>query len=360
MMRFVGFSFGVILLGGCSDPMPNVSELPDTRCKNVIAYELSGKPNLTATHRYDGDDGELTEYVETNASGDQVFRLSRTYDAKGRRIGQVVDTTRLDPGHREMSWEYDEQDRVTRTTYDGWGADEKKRETRIYYDAMGRREHTETYENEVLSDRVNYVYIEGEPAIMEQRNIDVTDGSLEYGFRYIVADGKWLTRTEIFNVEIIQSVETYTYQDMNKGIVSRRDLDLPADGIIEYSDHYFWDANDRLERVEFDDGADGAVDQKYAYEYDAAGRVIKKHWFVYDQGHLEFVTVIDWSDKGLTYVERSDALNGGVIESWSFTYGCENPTMDVPIAPIQGFRYETTTFPHELDTTKWWRSFEML
>jgi hypothetical protein len=348
------------LLAGCSDPATKPLEVPDDSCKNVIAYEFSGKPDLTATHRYD-DGGHLTEYVETNDSDTEVFRLSRTYDMRGRLETQVVDTTRFNTGHREMTWEYDDQDRVVRTTYDGWSTPPQMRESRYFYDAMGRRDRTETDEDGVPSDRTQYVYIEGEPFIIEEQHKSGPDGAVFYGFRYFLAQGRWLERMEIFNIEVVQAAEWYTYKDVSKGLVSRRDFDGNGDNLVEEVGSYFWNAYDRMERAEYDTNVDGTVDQAYTYEYDALGRMLKREWIVDDQGHLEFVTTFTWSDNGLEHVERADALTGGVIEAWSFTRGCPGDLpMNVAIAPIQGFRYEMQTLPVEVDSSTWWRSYDML
>lgn len=329
-------------------------------CKNVIRYELSGEVDVTATHGYD-DQGHLTEYIETNAEGKEIFRLSRMYDERGRRKGQVIDTTRFDSQHREMTWEYDEAERVIRSTYDGWGSDKSFLDTRFTYDDQGRRSTLESKKNGVLYNTTKVVYLEGEPLVVEERHFNGTDEAFAYGFRYFLGQGRWLERSEIFNAEVVQSAEWFTYEDQSKGRVSRRDLDSGADNIFDEFDHIFWNEDDLVEKTEFDLDASGQVTQRNQYEYDQQGRMIRRTWFILDQGTLEFLTTIDWADDVLRHIERIDNATGQVIEAWDFEYGCNNQwPMDVNIVPIQGFRYEMQALPFNVDSATWWQSFDAL
>jgi hypothetical protein len=272
----------------------------------------------------------------------------------GRRERQVIDTTRFESGHREMTWEYDAEGRVVRTTYDGWTSKGLFRETQIFYDPLGRRERLETTEDGAPSDRVKYVYVDGEPSIVEERHHDVADDSLEYGFRYQLAANRWLQRLEIFNAEIVQTAEIYSYEDVTTGKLSRRDLDLEADGIVEEVDDFFWDAEGRVVRAEYDTNGDGLIEDKIGFTYDAAGNLVLRTWD-HPEHWVNYSTTFVWEDKRLLEVERTDDTSGASLERWSFEYGCPgNLPMDVNIAPIQGFRREMEVLPVEVDATKWW------
>lgn len=356
--KLIWLGSALLCASGCSDPVvkPPIVE----GCKNIIRYGLSGAVDITAAHGYD-DDGHLTSYVETNAQGKDIFRLSRTYDDNGRRIGQIIDTTRFESGHREMTWEYDEADRVIRSTYDGWGSDKSFLDSRILYDSQGRRSLLVSEKNGVLSDTVESVYMDGEPLVLEEQHFSGTDETLTYGFRYFLGQGRWLERSEIFNPEIVQSAEWYSYEDQSKGRVSRRDFDPGADNIVEEIDQIFWNAAGNVDKTEFDLDANGTVDQRNAFEYDLQGRLVRRTWSVFDQGNLEFLTTIDWADGALQRVVRLDKPTGQIIESWDFEYGCDNQwPMNVNIAPIHGFRYEMQTLPFNVDSSTWWQSFDSL
>ncbi len=350
----------IVFLVGCSSSVTNAPPEPDNSCKNIITYELSGDVHLQATHRYD-EMGHLTNYIETNRDGQEIFQLLRTYDERGRRIEQIIDTTRFDSGHRKMTWEYDDSDRVIRSTYDGWSTNNAFRDTHLSYDAMGRRDTMNTAENGIPTDRVIYVYIDGDPSIVEEQHRNDPDQAIVYGFRYFLHQNRWLERLEIFDAETVKSAEWYTYENISKGMMSRRDFDSNADGMPEEIDSFTWNAANLLERAEYDIDGNSTLDQSNVYEYDSVGRITQRTWHVYDQGNLEFVTKFDWSDKTLKHVERVDTMTDQVIEAWSFTYGCSSEwPMSVNIAPIQGFRSELQTLPFSVDTSTWWKSFDSL
>lgn len=346
-----------LMVVGCSDPAAD--PVVDDACANRITYEQGDSTYLIGSFYYD-DAANIVKYVETNSSGKEVLHLTRSFDAQGRRIRQLVDTLRFEPNHREMTWEYDDEGRVSRTVYDGWSSNDLLRETRFFHDEAGRLEHTETDENGVPIDRVQYVYIDGDPSIMEVRHYDPSTDTLKYGFRYELLQDRWLSRSEIFNVEVVQTAEIFTYEDVSIGKLVRRDLDLDADATINASDAIIWSPEGRVERVEYDVDGDGLADEKRNFTYDAAGNLVlqtthqPEHW-------VNFSTTFSWDDVHLSSVERKDETSGTVVERWSFEYGCSaDLPMDVPVAPIQGFRVEMQTLAVEVDTTKWWKSFEMM
>ncbi|MDC0744119.1 hypothetical protein [Polyangium mundeleinium] len=337
-------------------------DVPGAVCTNRIDYLLDDALRLAAVYHYD-EGGRVLQYVERTADGKRVFLVKRGYDALGRRMTQTVEDGRFSSPHREMTWEWDDQDRVVRTTYVASKPEgDARSESRFFFDAAGNHERDEFFADGVLSRVMRYRYLGGEPFVLEAGSDDGGDGTEEHVFRQFYAAGQWLVKAEHVYMNGEQIVtEDFLYEDLAAGRLSRRDFDADGDGQPDYVDRFFWKEGGSITRVEYDTKGDGVLDQSVDFDYDA-GRLVRRTWDVFDQGTQKFITDVTWSGSRLERVARRDAPTGQVIETWIFSYGCAGDLpMDVPIAPIQGFRYELMTNPFILHFEDRWSSFpEML
>ncbi|MDC3962810.1 hypothetical protein [Polyangium jinanense] len=367
--RILAFSPLALTLLGCGGPATTDSpvegvendDVPGAVCTNRIDYRLDDDDRMSAVYHYD-EAGRVLQYAERTAEGKRVFLVKRGYDAKGRRVTQTVEDDRLGAPHREMTWEWDDQDRVVRTTYVASKPEgDTRSESRFFFDAAGKPERDEFWTDGVLSNVTRYRYFDGEPFVLEVGRDNDADDTEEYFFRQSYA-GQWLVKAESVYMNGEQIVtEDYSYDDLTAGHVSRRDFDADGDGQLDYVDRIFWNESGLIARVEYDTKGDGVLDQSVDFEYDA-GRLVRRTWDVFDQGTQKFITDVTWSGARLTRVARRDAPTGQAIETWIFTHGCAGELpMDVPIAPIQGFRYELQTYPFVLRYEDRWSPFpEML
>ncbi|MDI3282238.1 hypothetical protein [Polyangium sp. 15x6] len=337
-------------------------EVPGAVCTNRIDYRLDDDARMSAVYHYD-EGGRILQYVERTADGKQLFLVKRDYDAKGRRVAQTVEDDRLGAPHREMTWEWDDEDRVVRITYVASKPEgDTHSESRFFFDAAGKPERDEFWKDGALSSVARYRYLDGEPFVLEVGRDSDGDGTEEYVFRQSYAAGQWLVKAESVYMNGEQIVtEDFFYDDLAAGHVSRRDFDADGDGQIDYVDRVFWNEGGLIARIEYDTKGDGVLDQSVDFEYEA-GRLVRRTWDVFDQGTQKFITDVAWSGARLERVARRDAPTGQAIETWIFTHGCAGDLpMDVPIAPIQGFRYELQTYPFVLHFEAYFRGFpEML
>jgi len=337
---------------GCGGPAavpapPEEDEVPGAVCTNRIDYTLGSETHYTAVYHYD-EGGRVLQYAERMADGKQIFLVKRGYDARGRRITQNVEDGRLGIPHRDMTWEWDDQDRVIHTTFVRSGSElhDGTSESRFFFDASGRRERDEFFTDGVLSSVSHHRYLGGEPFVLETGRDTGGDGTEETVYRGFYAGGEWLVKAEHVYMNGEQIVtEDFTYEDLEAGHVSRRDYDAEGDGQADYVDRVFWGEGGLVERVEYDTKGDGVLDQSVDFEYED-GRIVSRTWDVFDQGTQKFITDVNWSGARLDRVARRYVPTGEVIETWVFSYGCEgDKPMDVPIAPIHGFEYELMTYP---------------
>ncbi|HVK67606.1 MAG TPA: hypothetical protein VM694_24140 [Polyangium sp.] len=368
LLVLLPLALGTFGCGGpaTTDSLPvgdeDADEVPGAVCTNRIEYLLDEAPRLTAVYHYD-EGGRVLQYAERTAEGKRVFLVKRGYDALGRRITQTVEDGRFSIPHREMAWEWDDQDRVVRAAYlSSKPEGDARSESRFFFDAAGNHERDEFFEDGVLSRVMRYRYLGGEPFVLEAGWDDGGDGTEERVYRQFYAAGQWLVKGEHVYMNGEQIVtEDFLYEDLAAGRLSRRDFDADGDGQPDYVDRFSWNESGSITRVEYDTKGDGVLDQSVDFDYDA-GRLVMRTWDVFDQGTQKFITEVTWSGSRLERVTRRDAPTGQVIETWIFSYGCAGDLpMDVPIAPIQGFRYELMTNPFILHFEERWSSFpEML
>src|SRR6185503_3652222 len=110
--------------GGSTDTPPDAlppDEPPPGGCENSIDYDDGWAP-LHAVFHYDAT-GNLVRYKETLKDGTVRFLMTRTYDAKGRRVTQEEEGGVVTPVPRKVAWEYDDQDRVVHVVAEGFGTD---------------------------------------------------------------------------------------------------------------------------------------------------------------------------------------------------------------------------------------------
>lgn len=312
-----------------------------------------------ATYGYD-DGGRLVSYRETGGAGQLLFGLTRGYDGAGRRVRQDVEDHEYGPVHRNVTWEYGDGDRVTSTTAVGFAFEGSTLETRFFYDDQGRLVRFETVTNGVLTEvtRLVRIEIEGEPLVIEQVRDTGLDGTTELMVRWTLAEGRWLTRFEQFQGEVVVAREVYTYADQSKGQVSGRDFGLDTDGDPDEKDEILWDASGRVQHTGFDIDGDGAFEESNDYLYDAEGRLTERRWKVgstMGSTPVDATTTLAWSAGRIDRVERRDTVTHALWESWSFVRGCSGDLpKDVKIAPIYAWTLEAATVPFEVDASTWW------
>jgi hypothetical protein len=322
-------------------------EPPTYACANRIAYE--GSWPFTVTFEYDAA-GALTRYLETGADGSASMVLTRAYDAEGRRTKQIEDIHYLTPVHREITWEYDGKGRVVRMVYDGWGSDGVVIESRITYGDDERPVKAEQIEDGVLQDTTHFRYLRGEPFVMEVGHDTDGDGLDDQVVRYSFAGGRWLTRSEVLEGEILQSSETFTYADGVEGQLVQLDFDENGDGVSDGVGTWSWDGGLLVHEAGSTPGT-AVVD----YTYDPTGQVLQKTLRVDGPNPISFVTRFTWAGDGLAHVERRTGDTDAFIEGWTFTRGCPaDRSLDVRIAPANGWAGELPRLEYDVDLQTWW------
>jgi YD repeat-containing protein len=316
-------------------------------CENRIDYSSMPNDATTTVARFGYDAaGRLTRYVEVDADGNVGISLSRTFDAAGLRRRQVEYTPRIPPVHRHVTWTYDAAARPASVLMETSDTKTATFLSAYSYDGNGRVARVESSSNAVLQDVTTYRYVDGEPSFIEESYDLLGDGSVDWTLRLGIAAGKWLVSRELSMNGTLRMKETYTYGDLSKGELARRDLDTDGDGTVDSVDRFTWDAG-RLVHAEYV-GLAGA--EVYDFEYDGQGRLVKKTWRL---PGFTWVTQISYGPNGLSRVERWDVPTNTLIERWAFTYGCTpDASMEILIAPIINWQRETSTLYYELDATK--------
>jgi hypothetical protein len=341
------------------------STLPEVQvaCEDRIDYCLGSDCQSRRDAIYGHDvGGRLVSYRETGAAGDVLFALTRQYDGAGRRVRQDEEDHEYGPLHRSVTWDYDDGNHVTSTTALGFAFEGSTLETRFFYDDQGRPARFETLTNGALTEVTRLVRIEsasqGEPLVIELVRDTGLDGKTERMVRWTLAEGRWLTRLEQLQGEVVVAREDYTYADQTKGQVSGRDLDLDADGAPDEKDEILRDASGQVQHCVFDSKGAGAVDESDDYLYDAEGRLTERRLkigSVMGSTPIDATTTIGWSEGGIDHVERRDTVTHELWESWSFVRGCSGDLpKDVKIAPLYSWTRELETVPFDVDASTWW------
>jgi len=112
---------------------------------------------------------------------------------------------------------------------------------------------------------------------------------------------------------------TYTY-DAN-GNRTMEEQDFGADGTIEYRSTFAYDANGNWTMEEQDDGADGTIEYRNTYAYDANGN---RTMFEYDEGAdgtIEYRSTFAYDANGnRTMEDRDDGADGTIEYRYTYAY----------------------------------------
>jgi len=347
-----GCGGGFTIPGGESGADPGLAPAFEADCENRIDYDDGWAP-FAAVFSYDTA-GNVLRYAETREDGTPGFVITRAYDGHGRRVRQDEDMQWLQPEKRAVTWEYDEHGRVVRYVYEGWGMENGVLDSRVHFGDDGRRDLSVQYEDGVLQEIARYRYFPGEPLVIEEAHDTDGDGVDDWGWRYSFAGGRWLTRIESVQGDVVEAAQTFTYADDVEGQLVKEELG--GGGIGTSSMTWTWEDGRMVHAAYTEDG-----DPKYAnsgtydYAYDAAGRPIKKTWNVATPIQLVMVTLYTWGGDGLARVERRTGDTDELIEGWTFTRGCaEERTLDVRVAPSHSWQQELPIVPYNLDLQSWW------
>lgn len=334
-----------ILVAGChGGPLGKVRALghrvAGEGCENRIVHGMP-EPERFAVFGYDGD-GHLISYRETNVDDEVIFAMTRRYDARGRRVAQVEDVSDMGPAHRDVTWAYDDLDRVTEvvTDFDG----EVRRTQYVYRDDGLIDRKIETGASDEI---VRYTYSGSDPLVIDELH----DG---WGWRYTFARGRWLVRHENLDADGNASRPTvYTYADLERGRLARRDFDLDAEGVPFEVNRFTW-TDDRVTRATY---GTHVVD----YEYDDDGRVVRRRWSSAAE-KFAYVTTYAWSGDDVTRVERRDEPTGELIEVWSIEHGCwgGDHELTIPLAPISSWDDELDPVGFGVDLRTFWGVHDVL
>jgi hypothetical protein len=143
---------------------------------------------------------------------------------------------------------------------------------------------------------------------------------------------------------------TYTY-DAN-GNMAMWEFDIDADGTVDSRYTYTYDVNGNMTMYAYDSDADGTVDKRYTYTYDANG---KRTMFEEDSdadGTVDKRTTYTYDAYGnmTMYAYDSDA-DGTVDLSYTYTYDANgNRTMQEDDSDADGTVDKRTTYTNQLAT----------
>lgn len=326
-------------------------------CENRIEYG-SGSERLTGVFGYDAS-GAITSYCETTPDGTVRFALTRSYDARGRRVRQVEDGT-IGAAHVEVAWVYDDADRVVRYTSDMDGV---IRVNDRAFDADGRIAREVQTEDGRTTDIETYRYGDGDALVVDELHDTHGDGTIDWGWRYTFAAGRWLARIDDLAADgTSHPSEWFTYDPAVPGRVTRRDLILAGGGTTTDITQIAWRGRD-LAQVSYDNNGDGTADQVEDYTLDRAGRLTRQTWSGQSSPSqpFSFVTTASWRGGNPEHIERRDAASGEVIEAWTFDRGCDaDRDMTLRLAPVTAWDREVDTQPFTVDVRRFWGFPEVL
>jgi hypothetical protein len=328
-----------LALSGCPDEADPVGE--PTRCENRIHYRL-GDRGHTGAFTYT-DAGDVATYTEVLDSGETRVALARTYDERGRRVGQVADLQGLGPVHRVATWSYDATDRVSRVTFE---LDGELTTTDYEYDPAGRIARS-TSRGEYSTD-TRHEYRDGEPLVVVYHR---DHGEVRYSIAYTYLLGRWLSRIEYLREDSSFVSTELDYEDLETGRV--RTYRSHSENGGSFSSTLTWDGAllRSARHVDLDDRV-----QTEDFEYDERGRMLARDWRGLD---FHVRTSIAWGEAGPDHIERFDAIHGQPIESWTIERGCGDLDMTLPLAPVTSWQRETIPLElgNELRVTS---SFEVM
>lgn len=335
---------------------PSTFEGPLGVCENRIEYARGPKDQTEITARlgYDAA-GHIVRYREVSARGYPPLSLARTYDDDGLLRAQDESFPRIGPDRRHATWEYDADARPIAITFDVQDTPPWSTFTTIAYDSEGRRLTVESKQNGVVSDRIHYAYVpgDGSPAteVVEQAHDLGGDGTIDWTWRYGFA-GNWYVFLESVRKGKVDARESFTYSDLARGELERRDFDHDGDGVIDDVDRFTWvDHHVVHSSHTFKDFPEDSP-QSHDLEWDSAGHLVKRTW---KTPRYTFVTTFDWGADGLQRVVRRDGISGQMIERWSFSRGCPaGHPMAVRVAPVVDWLRELEPMPFLLDRAKFW------
>lgn len=266
---------------------------------------------------YAGDGQVVSDELDTDADGLVDFGRWSTYDAAGR----IVEDLRFEDGyHHLLTSTYDASGNLLRIDSDDGGDGSPSHRREFSYDADDRL-LSATYDADV-------------------------DGTPEQADYWTYDDGYRVTRLE--TAEGRDPYERTTTHD-EAGRVTRIDYDEGADGAIDRSDVWTYDAGGLLVRFDYVyEGYFGDVEAWDTWTYDAEGRVLSRtseghdglmgtddrYAFVYDgDGRLESMSYDEWLDgadrivhyewdaEGRPLSER-ERVGGARVLLWSYIDDC--------------------------------------
>ena len=348
---------GRFLDDATDEPSPTSTlEGPLGVCENRIEYSNDRNYQTTTTARlgYDAA-GHMVRYLEISARGYAPLSLKRTYDDDGLLRRQDESFPRIGPDRRHATWEYDATARPIAITFDVEDTPPRSTYTTIAYDSEGRRLTVESKRNGVLSDVTHFSYVPGDGApateIVEEAHDLGADGTIDWTWRYGFA-GSWYVFLEAVRNGKVDAREIFTYSDLARGELERRDFDHDGDGVIDDVDRFTWVNHHIVHASHTLSDFPEDSPQSHDLEWDGAGHLVKRTW---KTPRYTFVTTFDWGAEGLVRVARRDGKSGEPIERWSFGYGCPaGRPMVVRIAPVVDWQRELEPMPFTLDRAKFW------
>ena len=345
-------------LDDSTDVPPSTSTLegPLGVCESRIEYARGPKDQTETTARFGYDEaGHIIRYVELSARGYEPLTVSRTYDGAGLLRTQDESLPRIGPGRRHATWEYDADARPIAITYDVKDSPPRSTSSNIAYDAAGRYLTYDVKSDGVTSDLIHYAYVPGDgtPAteVVEEAHDLKGDGTIDWTWRYGFA-GNWYVFLESARNGKVDAHEVFTYSDLARGELERRDFDHDGDGVIDDVDRFTWvDHHIVHSSHTFKDFPEDSP-QSHDLEWDGAGHLVKRTW---KTPRYTFVTTFSWGAGGIERVARRDGVSGELIERWSFSYGCPSARpIVVRIAPVVDWQREIDPMPFTLDRAKFW------
>lgn len=335
-----------------AQPPGTTLEGPLGVCENRIEYSNDAKDRTTTTARFGYDSaGHITRYVEVSARGYAGLSVTRTYDTEGLLHVQDEDLPRIAPARRHATWDYDADRRPTTITFDLGDDPPQSTLTTIAYDSAGRRVTVVSKRDGAVSDVIHYTYLAGDPEVVEEAHDLTGDGTIDWTWRYGFS-GKWYVFLEAVRNGKIDASETFTYSDLSRGELERRDFDHDGDGVIDDVDRFTWEDHHIVHSSHTMKDFPEDSPQSHDLVWDGEGRLVRRTWTT---PRYTFDTTFTWGDGGLSRVARRDARTGELIERWSFAYGCPaGRSVTMRIAPVVDWQRELEPMPFTLDRDRFW------
>jgi len=229
------------------------------------------------TYTYHGNGGVAS--TREDANGDGVWETEYQYNESGQMVLLGWDDDGDGVADRGYRFTYGPSDQLqTEAFYDAWPFDSVVWDKTYQYDSDGYLIEIESFNHVQQQVTAIETHTWNANHTVEDMALDRNDDGIidaSYHSEYDLDGNQILHEPDWDGDGLADYIATTTYAD---GLTVESTLDEDADGVVDSRTTYTYDAHGRLIETSIDSPVDGTADQSTTWSYDKSGNALTARW----------------------------------------------------------------------------------